>query len=232
MTPTRPTPRAARRVLPLLTALTVPLVALTAAVLAPDPTAGAGGGDRLAAIQDGWQQRADVAGVVVAVRDAAGRRHVRASGSASREDQAALTADTRFRVASITKTFVAVVVLQLAAEGRLRLDDLASRHLAGLPGLDGVTVRQLLDHTAGLPEYAAVDEGFGQALLRDRDRRWTARELLARSASVRRDFAPGTDYAYSNTNYVALGLVVEAVTGTSWAAQVRTRILDPPTTFP
>ena len=227
MTPTRPTSRALRRVLPVLAALTVPLVALTASVLAPDPPAASAGGDRLAAIQDSWRQRADVAGVVVAVHDAAGRRHVRASGSASRESQAALTADTRFRVASITKTFVAVVVLQLVAEGRLRLDDLASRHLPGLPGLDGVTVRQLLDHTAGLPEYTAVDEGFGQALLRDRDRRWTARELLARSASVRRDFAPGTDYAYSNTNYVALGLVVEAVTGTSWAAQVRTRILDP-----
>ena len=227
MTPTRPTSRAARRVLPVLTALTVPLVALTASVLAPDPAAGAAGGDRLAAIQDSWQQRADVAGVVVAVRDAAGQRHVRASGSASRESQVALTADTRFRVASITKTFVAVVVLQLAAEGRLRLDDPASRHLPGLPGLDGVTVRQLLDHTAGLPEYAAVDEGFGTALVRDRDRRWTARELLARSASVRRDFAPGTDHMYSNTNYLALGLVVEAVTGTSWAAQVRGRIFDP-----
>jgi D-alanyl-D-alanine carboxypeptidase len=119
------------------------------------------------------------------------------------------------------------VVLQLAAEGRLGLDDPASRYVRGTPGLDGVTIRQLLDHTSGLPDYSAVQEGFGPGLLRDRDRRWTAGELLTISSSVQRDFPPGSAYAYSNSNYVALGLVVESVTGTTWAAQVRTRIIDP-----
>ncbi len=204
--------------------LTIPAVALSASVLAPDAAAG---GSDLAAIQDGWRRRAGVPGVVVAVRDGAGPTWTRASGTATREGTAPLDPDARFRVASITKTFVAVVVLQLAAEGRLGLDDPASRYVRGTPGLDGVTIRQLLDHTAGLPDYSAAQEGFGPGLLRDRDRRWTARELLTISSSVQRDFPPGSDYAYSNSNYVALGLVVEAVTGTSWAAQVRTRIIDP-----
>ncbi len=210
--------------------LAAPLVALAAAVLAPDAPAGADRGstsERLAALQDGWRQRAGVHGVVVAVRDGSGAGWTRASGTTTRDGQVPLPPDARFRVASVTKTFVAVVVLQLAAEGRLRLDDAASRYVPGTPGLAGVTIRQLLDHTAGLPDAAAVDEGFGPGLLRDRDRRWTPRELLATSASVARDFPPGTDYAYSNTNYLALGLVVEAVTGTPWATQVRARILDP-----
>ncbi len=204
--------------------LAAPAVALSASVLAPDVAAG---GSDLAAIQDGWRRRAGVPGVVVAVRDGAGPTWTRASGTATREGTAPLDPDARFRVASITKTFVAVVVLQLAAEGRLGLDDPASRYVRGTPGLDGVTIRQLLDHTAGLPDYSAAQEGFGPGLLRDRDRHWTARELLTISSSVQRDFPPGSDYAYSNSNYVALGLVVEAVTGTSWAAQVRTRIIDP-----
>ena len=204
--------------------LTAPAVAVFASVLAPEVAAG---GSDLAAIQDGWRRRADVPGVVVAVRDGAGRTWTRASGTATREAPAPLDPNARFRVASITKTFVAVVVLQLAAEGRIGLDHPASRYVRGTPGLDGVTVRQLLNHTAGLPDYSAVQEEFGQGLLRDRNRRWTARELLALSSSVQRDFPPGSDYAYSNSNYLALGLVVEAVTGTSWAAQVRTRILDP-----
>ncbi len=204
--------------------LTIPAVALSASVLAPDAAAG---GSDLAAIQDDWRRRADVPGVVVAVRDRAGRTWTRASGTATREGTAPLDPDARFRVASITKTFVAVVVLQLAAEGRLGLDDPASRYVRGTPGLDGVTIRQLLDHTSGLPDYSAVQEGFGPGLLRDRDRRWTAGELLTISSSVQRDFPPGSDYAYSNSNYVALGLVVESVTGTTWAAQVRTRIIDP-----
>jgi D-alanyl-D-alanine carboxypeptidase len=205
--------------------LTVLLTLTGAAVLRPAATGH--GTAALADIEDGWRRRAAVPGVVVAVQHGGGRPGVRASGSTLRGGGSPLPADARFRVASITKTFVAVVVLQLVREHRLGLDDAAARHLPGTRGLDGVTIRQLLAHTSGIPEYAAVDEDFPPGLVRDRNRRWSAGELVALATTARPDFLPGTDYHYSNTGYLVLGEVIRAVTGRTWAAEVRSRILDP-----
>jgi D-alanyl-D-alanine carboxypeptidase len=88
-----------------------------------------------------------------------------------------------------------------------------------------VTVRQLLDHTSGLPDYARV-EHFTDGLIEDRDRVWTPAELLALVDGYSRA-EPGAQYSYSNSGYLVLGQVVAAVTGRSWAQEVRARILDP-----
>jgi D-alanyl-D-alanine carboxypeptidase len=206
--------------------LALPGVLLASAVLSPvrheqaQPDTA-----RLASVVDAWRDRADVPGLVVSVRDASGEQWVRASGDLHAVP--GLAAESRFRIGSITKVFVAVVVLQLAEEGRLSLDDEVSRHLPGTQAPGAVTLRQLLDHTSGVPDYSAADPRLGATVLRDRSRRWTPAELVAMAAQARPEFAAGTDYAYSNTNYLLLGMVIESVTGTPWWVQVRQRLLEP-----
>ncbi|MFC9249570.1 serine hydrolase domain-containing protein [Streptomyces sp. NPDC057136] len=137
--------------------------------------------------------------------------------------------EDRFRAGSITKTFVATVVLQLAAEGRLRLSDPVERYLPGLirgHGNDGrrITLRSLLNHTSGLYDYteaSGVVGGVGPS----------APALTAEAAvraAVARDPAPVRGiFAYSNTNYAVLGLVVQRITGHSYATEIRHRVLVP-----
>jgi D-alanyl-D-alanine carboxypeptidase len=170
-----------------------------------------------------WQDRARTA-VSVAVVQPDGARTTWVEGTAG-AGAPPLTASTQFRMASITKLFVATVVLQLVAEGELNLEEPVERHVSA-PGMPvGVTVRQLLNHTSGLPDYGTPD--FSKGLVRQPDRRWTARDVLATLHRRRPDFAPGTNWRYSNSNYVVLGEMITAVTGRPWAAEVRARLLDP-----
>ena len=133
--------------------------------------------------------------------------------------------DDQFRIGSITKTFVAVMTLQAVDEGRIDLDAPVARYLPGLTIVDGVTVRQLLDHTSGIPDINS-DE-FSAQILSDMDHNWTPNELLAVAADQPREFQPGHGSAYSNTNYVLVALVLEAVTGRSLADNLRIRITGP-----
>jgi D-alanyl-D-alanine carboxypeptidase len=174
---------------------------------------------------ESWRARADAPAVVAGVSDGHGTSWVRASGTAERGGGPAVDAAAPFRIASITKVFVAVVVLQLVEEGRLRLDAPLADFLPGSP-YGSVTVRQLMNHTSGIPDYSQVP-GLGQQLLAERDRHWSTAEVLALVERSKRPFPPGAGYAYSNTDYVLLGEVIRSVTGRSWAAQVRRRILDP-----
>jgi D-alanyl-D-alanine carboxypeptidase len=134
----------------------------------------------------------------------------------------------------VTKSFVATVVLQLVAEGRLRLDDRLQQWLPGaVPDGQHITIRQLLNHTSGLADY--TDDLLGplrakptrQAYQQMADRRFTPQALVAMAARHRPLFPPGTQFSYSNTNYILLGLVVERVTGDRLAGQLHRRILAP-----
>ena len=129
-------------------------------------------------------------------------------------------AGDRFRIGSVTKSFVAALVLQLVGEGRLGLDDNLERWLPGLvPGGNKLTVRQLLNHTSGLYNY--TDD------LPQPPRRLRPRELVAITTGHKPLFAPGREFSYSNTNYILAGLVVERVTGQPLADQLHQRILQP-----
>jgi D-alanyl-D-alanine carboxypeptidase len=153
--------------------------------------------------------------------------HRAASGFAELEPRIAMQAVDRFRIASVTKTFVAAVVLELAAEGRLTLDDSVERWLPGLvPEGRSITLRELLNHTSGLYNYVD-DPAFVAARIADPGRVWSPRELVAVATSHPPNFPPGTGWSYSNTNYVLLGLVVERVTGRTLADELRTRIFQP-----
>lgn len=138
--------------------------------------------------------------------------------------------ESRFRAGSITKSFVATVVLQLVAEGRLRLTDRVSRWLPGVvPDGHAITIRDLLDQTSGIADYLDTlalppDPGF----LADRHRTWTAAELIARAtAQPSSPVQPGERFSYSNTNYLLLGEVIEAATGRSYAQEIERRIIRP-----
>jgi D-alanyl-D-alanine carboxypeptidase len=134
------------------------------------------------------------------------------------------TADTSFVVGSITKTFVATLIVELAREGRLSLDDALSRWLPRYPKAAAITLRQLLNHTSGVYNY--FEHPRYEALVFKRpNHRWTTSEILALTGKPY--FAPGESYHYSNTNYVLLGLVAEQITGRSLAAEIRRRFLVP-----
>jgi D-alanyl-D-alanine carboxypeptidase len=139
--------------------------------------------------------------------------------------------ESRHRIESTTKTFVATVVLQLAGEGALGLDDPVERWLPGPVDGTGVTVRQLLGHTSGLPDYAD-DLPLGQATSaaefnRERFRAYAPEKLVAMAMRHDPVFAPGQGWSYSNTNYVLAGMLIAAATGAPWEQAVHERIIEP-----
>ncbi|WP_031070006.1 serine hydrolase domain-containing protein [Streptomyces sp. NRRL WC-3742] len=158
-----------------------------------------------------------------------------AAGSADLATNRPARADGRFRIASVTKSFVATVALQLAAEGHFNLDDPIERHLPGtVPNGGAISVRQLLNHTSGLPDYLGNpnvlfhDEAGARTYVAQR--RWVAytpQKLLDVAAAMPPYFAPGQGWHYSNTNYVILGMLIEHATGQSWQEEVRDRIVQP-----
>ncbi|ONI83592.1 serine hydrolase [Saccharothrix sp. ALI-22-I] len=171
--------------------------------------------------------RTGAQGVQVRITD--GRRQFTArSGTALVDSPRPVPTDGRFRVGSITKTFVSTVVLQLVGEGKVELDASVQRYLPGLlPDGDKITVRNLLQHTSGLYNYTDAlplgPEGFETI----RHKTWTPAELVALSTAKPLDFPPGTDWRYSNTNYVVAGMLIEKVTGRPYAVALTQRILRP-----
>jgi D-alanyl-D-alanine carboxypeptidase len=138
--------------------------------------------------------------------------------------------DAVFRVGSITKTFVATVVLQLVAEGKVKLDEPIERYLPSLVSGNGnegrqITVRNLLQHTSGL--YSYTDDLLTADLESLRHRGAEPGELLTMALTHPPLFAPGSAWSYSNTNYIVAGMLVEKVTGRSLAGEIARRITRP-----
>lgn len=168
-----------------------------------------------------------VPGVVVLVRQ--GRETVRiAAGHVSRRTGAALRASDRFRLGSVTKTYVAAVVLELVGEGKLRLDDNVERWLPGLvPNGARITVRELLLHRSGLYDYWGDKRFFAPYRAGNFAYRYTPRALVRIATAHGPRFAPGARFGYTNTGYIVLGLIVEAVTGRPLGVELRDRIFRP-----
>ncbi|NHC43977.1 serine hydrolase domain-containing protein [Motilibacter aurantiacus] len=169
---------------------------------------------------------AGASGAVVLVDDGTDAWQ-QASGAARLEPEQAWRRDEKVRIGSITKTFVATLVLQLVDEGRLSLEDDVEEWVPGLvPGGVGISLRHLLQHTSGLFSYSE-DEAFLDAFVTDPERSFTPGELVAYAVAHPPLFAPGADWSYSNTNYVLLGLVLENATGESLRSLLRDRIIKP-----
>ncbi|MGX2993364.1 serine hydrolase domain-containing protein [Streptomyces sp. JNUCC 64] len=158
------------------------------------------------------------------------------AGVADRATGQPRTANERFRAASITKTFVAAVLLDQEADGLLSLDDTVEKWLPGVVrgnGNDGrnITVRQLLNHSSGLREYMSDPEYqrkfFTKEFLKSRYETWPPLKTVGVGLSHRPDFAPGERHSYSNTGYVLAAMIIEKVSGNSYAGEVRKRVLKP-----
>ncbi len=144
--------------------------------------------------------------------------------------------DNRFGVGSITKTFVARVVLQLVEEGKLDLDKTPADYLnqpvvRDIPNAGSATLRHLLNHQSGIPTWEFQEDWIprGRGALMDLDHIWEKTETLAYCTEdlLPPTNIPGGSYSYSNTNYTLLGLIIEAVTGNDAAAEIRSRLLEP-----
>ncbi|MFJ8843118.1 serine hydrolase domain-containing protein [Streptomyces cyaneofuscatus] len=184
----------------------------------------------------------DLAGIVAALESArangapgAMARYVgpdgvrgRSVGVRDRESGAAMDTQARFRIGSVSKTFSSVVLLQLVEENRLKLDVPVNTYLKGLLPDDRITVRHLLSHRSGLADYtnAMFNEtvpGFEAV----RNRVFSYQELVDLSLAEPRTTEPGGAYAYSNTNFVVVGMLIEKLTGRPVADAYQRRIIKP-----
>jgi len=174
-----------------------------------------------------------VTGVQARVTDDDGDTRAVVSGVADIETGEAVDDEGLMRIASVTKTFVATVVLQLAGEGALSLDDTAEDWLPGVvqaEGIDGgeITIRQLLQHTSGLPDYAdEPDWGTEAHFQRTRYDIADPDEVLAAALAAGPVGEPGEQWSYSNPGYIVLGMIIEEATGHHWAKAVHDRIARP-----
>ncbi|ADO75384.1 serine hydrolase domain-containing protein [Stigmatella aurantiaca] len=180
---------------------------------------------RLQARLEALAQEMDLPGVTASLRLRNCLWHG-AAGEALVEPDTEMTAENRLRVGSITKTFVATVALQLQAEGRLSLDATLAQYLPGFPNAEVITVRQLLNHTSGVANYT-THPAFRAETNSHLGRTWTFDELIALGAAESPALPPGTGWNYANTNYLLVGFIIERVTGTSLAEQLRARIIEP-----
>ncbi|CAI8702522.1 D-alanyl-D-alanine carboxypeptidase [Brevibacillus sp. IT-7CA2] len=148
-----------------------------------------------------------------------------ASGEANVESKKPMEADYSFRIGSITKSFVGVVAMQLAGEKKLSLDDSVEKWLPGVVqgnGYDGnkITIRQLLNHTSGVADY--LDGELKQSLLSNSTQTLTVEQLISRALKQK-----PTTGGYSNTNTVLMKLIIQKVTGETYAEQIQKRIIEP-----
>jgi CubicO group peptidase (beta-lactamase class C family) len=166
--------------------------------------------------------RGEVPGACVAVLHDGAAICQRAYGLADVENRIAATPATNFRLASLTKQFTAAVILLLAEDGCLSIDDPVRRWLPSLPGAaDGMTVRHLLTHASGLIDYEDLLPGRTS-------RQWRDHEVLSLlEAENRSYFPPGSGFRYSNSGYVLLALIAARAAGTDFAALLAKRVFQP-----
>jgi len=155
---------------------------------------------------------------------------VGAAGLSNIKTDTAMKPDDKFRAGSIMKPFISVVILQLVEEGRFSLDDSMTAVLpesvsSRFSDSDQITVRMLLNHTSGIPDW--ITEAMIGEITADPQRIWEVDEYLDVAAAQKPYFPPGEGWRYSNTDYNLLGMVIEQATGRSWREEVRERIIKP-----
>ena len=153
-----------------------------------------------------------------------------ATGLGEVETKTPVRPDDKFRAGSIAKTFVSVVTLQLVEEGLFSLDDplpavLPEGIATKFPDSDKITVRMLLNHSSGIPEW--ISPAVIEEIASNPRKVWDVNEFLDLAAGQPPYFAPGAGYHYSNTDYNLVGLIIEGATGRSWRDEVTKRVIEP-----
>lgn len=155
-----------------------------------------------------------------------------ASGYANVEAKVQMRPDDLMLSGSIGKTYVAVVLLQLVQEGRANLDDKLERYLGKqawfkrLPNAHSVTIGSLLGHVSGIVDHADLDS-FALEIRKNPARRWTPEEIVSFVLDLQPLGPVGSVYRYSDTNYILIGMVIEAITHSSYYAELSRRLLLP-----
>ncbi|MXN91510.1 serine hydrolase [Flavobacterium sp. Sd200] len=146
----------------------------------------------------------------------------KAFGSANLELDVPLKTTSVFSIASITKQFTAIAILQLVEKGKIRLDDNLDKYIDGFEG-KGIEIQHLLSHTSGLKDYLQVDTGqkFGERM------DYTPLELIDIFKKIPLEFVPGTAYKYCNSDYILLGYIIEKVSGRKYADYLKDNIFIP-----
>jgi D-alanyl-D-alanine carboxypeptidase len=181
-------------------------------------------GVALQGLLDAQVRAQGILGMTMAVRLADGTVVGAGSGYSDPAGEIAWSLDTLSALGSVTKSFTAVVIMQLVEEGKLSLDETIDAWFPNQPNADKITVRMLLSHTSGLANYISFENVMDYKWVDE----WTPLELVAEANRMAPVDEPGSRVAhYSNTNYILLGLIVEAITGNSWTKEVRSRIIEP-----
>lgn len=170
-------------------------------------------------------------GVILYVSDSTDGEFTYASGYSNIAASETMTYEHGMRIGSITKTYTAALILDMHERGEIDIDSKASVYLSDslvstVDNLGEVTVKQILNHTSGIFNYTETSM-FGLTMLNDMDRIWTYADALQFIAEEDAYFEPGTGFHYSNTNYIILGLIVESVSGRSFADMLDSRIIQP-----
>lgn len=167
-------------------------------------------------------QKRKIPGVSVAVVQDGKVVLARGYGLANLENEVPARPDTVYQLASVTKQFTAAAILLLAEEGKLSIDDPISRHLSDTPAAwSGVKIRHLLNHTSGIPSYTGLPE------FKDPRRDYTHEELIGLVRGRPLEFQPGEKWAYNNSGYYLLGMIIERVSGKSYGDFLAERIFRP-----
>jgi D-alanyl-D-alanine carboxypeptidase len=208
----------------------MPILALLLPFAVPPFALAQPAGTELQAAIAGYAREHDFNGTIL-VHDGTRRVFHGSFGVADRAFGVPADTTTRYKVASITKLFTAVLVMQLHQEGRLHVDSTLARSLPGYPGegADRVTLHQLLNHTSGIQPFDR-ETSFQQAVENGIERYQkphTTDALLARCCSGPLVGEPGAEFSYNNADYIVLGKVIEAVAGRPYDEVLRERILQP-----
>lgn len=180
-------------------------------------------GDAIDRYVESQLKQRNVPGISIAVARNGKLEKARGYGLADVELNVPATARTVYQWASVSKQFTAEAIMLLAHEGKLRLEDAIARHYTNAPAAwSNVTVRHLLNHTSGIKSYTSVPDFF-RTLRKD----YQAEELIGLVRDLPLDFEPGERWAYNNTGYYLLGLIIENVSGNSYADFLATRIFKP-----
>ena len=177
------------------------------------------------AIQKVMRQNS-IPGAIVGVWQKGAAPYVKAFGVRNKATGQPMAANLHMRIGSETKTFTVTALLQLVDQKKVGLDDPISKYVSGVPDGDAITLRELAEMRSGLMSYTASDT-WGQQFVADPERQWTPQELLPYSFSQPLLFVPGTNFNYSNTNTVLLGLVVEKASGQTLSTYITQHILKP-----
>ncbi|BBM03197.1 non-ribosomal peptide synthetase [Microbulbifer sp. GL-2] len=178
-------------------------------------------------------KRYHIPGLVLGARFPDGTTAVACQGVANSQTEEKLTKDHQFRIGSLSKTFVATLILQLVDEGRIFLDQaiwdiLPPGVLSGSGISKQITIRQLLNHTSGLQDYMK-DDNFRDCQQKQPGKTWQPEELLSYFNAETSSFGPESDgqWLYSSSGYILLGLIIEQVTGEKFEHQLSSRITQP-----